>query len=181
MTIKRALTLGAFSTALLVPAVAEAAPQWGEGGYVYLAPGSLAFELRNGDLNWQGGVGGGYMWNPDSNFFIGLGGAFSHMLDRPRVDGMMIRAVPEFRIGGGTGRFWFYGLFGPGFGLLFDEDGDDVDAFPAFNFRTAGGAQVLIVKGLFAGLEAWFDFAVFEGGGIYPVGGPRVLIGWYFG
>jgi hypothetical protein len=71
---------------------------------------------------------------------------------------------------------WFYGLFGPGFALGFHESGGNTHADPAFNFRTAGGAQALVWRGLFVGLEAWFDFAVF-GGGMVPVGGPRALVG----
>lgn len=181
---KRLIPLAALVLTALAPALAEAAPNqstpaWDEGPYVYVAPGALAFELDGFNLNWQGGVGGGYMWNPSPNLFLELGGAASHMVGAGGVNGMTMRLVPEFRIGGGWSRFWFYGLFGPGFALVFYESGGATRADPAFNFRTAGGAQVLVWRGLFVGLEAWFDIAVF-GGGFVPVGGPRALVGWKF-
>lgn len=174
------LSIASLACVLLVPALAEAAPpEWDEGVYVQVAPGALAVELQSFGLNWQGGVGAGYMWKPASNFHIELGGAVSHMIGASGVNGSMLRLVPEFRIGGGWSRFWFCGLFGPGFALVFYESGGNTHADPAFNFRTAGGGQILVWRGLYVGLEAWFDFAVF-GGGFVPVGGPRALVGWKF-
>ncbi|MCA9686139.1 MAG: hypothetical protein KC431_31665 [Myxococcales bacterium] len=166
----------------LVPEPVEAAPpSWDQGGYVYVAPGTVAVELDNGDANWQGGVGGGYLWNPGSHFFIGLGGAVSHMVDGRGPNGMITRGLVELRIGGGNRFWWIYGVMGPGLGLVYhDRRNNRNDVTPTFNFRTGPGVQFLVWRGLFIGLEANFEFIVGAGGGVGAVGGPRPFIGWHF-
>lgn len=179
---RRALApaLSAAAFALLAPSVAEAAPpSWDEGGYIYLAPGTFAIELDDGDLNWQGGFGGGYMFQPSRHFFVTVGGALSHMVDNLSPNGMVTRLLMEVRLGGGKRFWWIYGRFGPGLGLLY-RGNDDVDVVPAFNFRTGPGVQFRVAKHFFVGLEASFEFMVFAGGGISAVGGPRPFIGWHF-
>lgn len=170
-----------FGAVLLAPALASAGPNgFDEGGYVHLAPGIVGVELCC-DAGFQSAIAGGWLWTPGREFKIAFGGAFEHYIDRPDVDGMRLRFLPELRIGGGNARVWGYGLVGGSFVLRFRDRRRDDDVDPGLGPQIGGGVQVAIYKGLYVGGEMDFDIDIFPGPeDVDPIMWFKVLIGYNF-
>jgi hypothetical protein len=191
--------------------------------FVYAAPGvaGIAFGDDEADaaddlleLNYTTQVGGGYLVR-SSTFMAAFGAAAELMVynfDEPGnldADGVMLRLLPEIRVGGGVDWFFIYGVVKPGFALShvdwnyhnydfdcgpgrpnwwcypgFDGDGDDYeDTAPGFDLGVGGGAAFKVWRGLGVGAESGFDFAFF--GDDHPF--ERVFVadfimyaGWWF-
>ncbi len=207
-----AIVLGAF-----VPNGALAADEFDRGGYVYFSPGIVAIPVGDDDIDdgvdasYQWGFGGGYMFSPAEHFKLAVGGAFEHSpanLDDDAfafgpfvsgdLDAHLFRLVPELRIGGGTARFFGYGLVAPGVALVhwhwegmalgFSSDEDDTDV--GFNLGLRAGAQGLVWRGLMLGGEFGGSLAFMHDGdedddafdddyGVHTLD-IRILVGWYF-
>jgi hypothetical protein len=199
----------------LVPGTSAAADRFDQGGYVYLAPGLIAVPVGDDDIedivnvSYQWGFGGGYMFSPGRHFRIAIGGAFEHApanlendsisgpFVRADVDAHLFRLVPELRIGGGTDRFFGYGLVSPGLALVhwrwrgmalgFESSDEDTDA--GFNLGLRAGAQGLVWRGLMIGGEFGGSLAFISNGGddnittddygVHTID-VRLMVGWYF-
>lgn len=130
----------------LAPATALAQPpqadKFGDGGFVYVAPGMGAYTFGDDDaedfidLSYQTQAGGGYMIRR-GNFmatFGGTGELVIYNFDEPRrvdIDGVLFRLLPEVRLGGGNDWYFIYGNIKPGFALSYvDWDFNDCDDIP---------------------------------------------------
>jgi hypothetical protein len=162
-----------------------------DGPYVYAAPGigALPFGTDEADraddvldLSYQTQLGGGYFLRR-SSFMMAFGATAEFMVynfDHFRgydPDGLMMRLLPEVRLGGGGDWFFIYGNIKPGFALSYvDWDWNDCDRVPGwldnycnddgetepgFNMGFGGGAAFKIWRGLTVGAESGFDFAFF--------------------
>jgi hypothetical protein len=174
----------AFGAVALLPQLAHAGPNgFDEGGYVHLAPGVLGVELAGCcDVGYEFGLGGGYLWTPGRNFKIAFGGAFEHYIDRPDIDGMRFRFLPELRLGAGNKRVWGYGLIGGSFVLRVRDRRRDDDVDPGLGPQFGGGAQVTIYKGLYLGGELDFDVDIYPDANddLDVIMWFKVLIGYNF-
>ena len=152
-----------------------------EGGYIMLAPGSIALPFRSHDFfdldpTFGWGFGGGYMFSRGPLFKATVGGVFEHTVllfddfEHDNFGGHVLRFMPEARIGLGTNAVWGYGLFGAGIaGTLWSWHRDvpwfdDIDgrrSAPGFNVQVGGGVQGIVWKNLFLGGEVDVDFGYF--------------------
>jgi len=174
--------------------VAEAAPPTGPGdarvnGYVYGAPGIIAFPVGDDDfedvaeVSYQWGLGGGVLIRPKGVFAVGVGLGLEHMpvnveedvddvcgaLGDCDVTGHVLRLLPEVRLGAALEKVFVYGVVSPGLGLTFarvrgtalgqDFDEDDVD--PGFNLGLGGGVQGFVWRRLTVGGELGVDLGFF--------------------
>lgn len=149
---------------------------------MHLAPGIVGVEVDGCcDLGYQSALGGGYLWTPGRHFKIAFGGAFEHYIDRPDIDGMRFRFLPELRIGAGTPRVWGYGLIGGSFSLLIHDRNRHDDVHPGFGPQLGGGAQVTVYKGLYVGAEMDIDIDVYpDHDDVDPILWFKALIGYNF-